>query len=257
MRAQRRPVHAPGAVATGHYVVVLAPEQTALRDRINAILRAAMRDGPLEADLPQVGHLERRPAASSTRELAGADVAAATRRSQPAPATPPSQLGADRRYLPSLLRAAVDHAGAVVPGDGAGGASGCAIATGRVYGAAAARAAADRVRRGDARHAGAAAALRALLRPGRRWSGCRRSSRRCSASASTTPPTRARSIARARGGAARAARGGADARLQRPADRCAGARAAGVPLRARADDQRLRRAAQGLVAGLGASPWSS
>ena len=72
---------------------------------------------------------------------------------------------------------------------------GVAIAVGRVYGGRRSRARADRLRRGHARHAGAAAAVRDLLRPRRPSSGCRRSSRRCSGSASTTPPTRARSIA--------------------------------------------------------------
>lgn len=39
----------PGSVRTGHYVVILAPDQTLLRDRINDILREAMRSGELEA----------------------------------------------------------------------------------------------------------------------------------------------------------------------------------------------------------------
>lgn len=38
----------PEGVATGHYIIVLAKENTALRDRINDILRARMRDGTLE-----------------------------------------------------------------------------------------------------------------------------------------------------------------------------------------------------------------
>ena len=51
--AQGRAPHAglftePTGVAVGHYVVVLAPGQEALRDRINGILREAMRDGRLE-----------------------------------------------------------------------------------------------------------------------------------------------------------------------------------------------------------------
>ena len=53
---------------------------------------------------------------------------------------------------------------------------------------------------------------------------------------------------RARSRAARTARCGAHSRLQPPADAAADSRAAGVPSRARADDQRLRRAAEGLVA---------
>ena len=101
-----------------------------------------------------------------------------------------------RRYLPALLRAAVITLVLSCAAMLLAVALGAAIAIGRVYGARWVRAALDRLRRGDARHAGAAAALRALLRPGRRWCGCRRSSPRCSAWASTTRPTRARSTAR-------------------------------------------------------------
>jgi polar amino acid transport system substrate-binding protein len=39
----------PGSVRTGHYVAIMAPEERQLRDRVDAILRAAMRDGRLEA----------------------------------------------------------------------------------------------------------------------------------------------------------------------------------------------------------------
>ncbi len=39
----------PQPLAIGHYVGVLGPSQTALRDRMNDILRSAMRDGRLEA----------------------------------------------------------------------------------------------------------------------------------------------------------------------------------------------------------------
>ena len=38
----------PDSVAIGHYVGVLAPANTALRERIDELLRAAMRDGSLE-----------------------------------------------------------------------------------------------------------------------------------------------------------------------------------------------------------------
>ena len=38
----------PAPVATGHYIAVLAPQNTALRDKVNEILRARMRDGTLE-----------------------------------------------------------------------------------------------------------------------------------------------------------------------------------------------------------------
>ena len=38
----------PQSVTTGHYIIVLSRENTALRDRINHILKARMRDGTLE-----------------------------------------------------------------------------------------------------------------------------------------------------------------------------------------------------------------
>ena len=42
-------VNAAASVGVGHYVGILAPEATALRDRIDAVLKQAMRDGRLEA----------------------------------------------------------------------------------------------------------------------------------------------------------------------------------------------------------------
>ncbi len=38
----------PEALAVGHYIVITAPENTALRDQVDQILRDAMRDGTLE-----------------------------------------------------------------------------------------------------------------------------------------------------------------------------------------------------------------
>jgi len=39
----------PDALAVGSYIIITAPENTALRDQVDSILRAAMRDGRLEA----------------------------------------------------------------------------------------------------------------------------------------------------------------------------------------------------------------
>ena len=91
---------------TAHYVVITGPANRELRDRVNAALLAAMRDGRLEADHAEVERLERRPAAA----LCGAD---RRRRQHPpqrqAPSAPasPHVLETTLRYLPSLLRAAV------------------------------------------------------------------------------------------------------------------------------------------------------
>ena len=89
-------------LGVGYYVGVLAPNQTALRDRINAILRQAMRDGRLEGifrrwdmwneDQPR---LYASVLASEGTEMVPA-VAGAV----------PGAWEATRRYLPALLRAA-------------------------------------------------------------------------------------------------------------------------------------------------------
>jgi polar amino acid transport system substrate-binding protein len=120
----------PGPIATGHYVGVLARRNAALRDRIDGILRAAMRDGTLERIFRrwEIWDESQRP----FFERAVAQGAAAL------PAEPPargSPFSASIRYLPALLRAAgitlvltcLAMALAVLTGG--------AIALGRIYGA--------------------------------------------------------------------------------------------------------------------------
>jgi polar amino acid transport system substrate-binding protein len=122
----------PVPVATGHYVAVFAARDTALRDSVNAILRARMGDGSLEKsfrawnvwDSRQTLYFARVLADSSRVHAAGA---AASVRSV-------------RAYLPALLRAAgitlilscLSMALAVLVG--------IAVAAGRVYGSAIVRA---------------------------------------------------------------------------------------------------------------------
>jgi polar amino acid transport system substrate-binding protein len=92
----------PGSVKTGHYVIVSAPEQTALRDRINEILLGAMRDGRLEAIFRrwEVWNDDQPPLyARLMRD--GANAA-----SLPGAAPPPSRWAQVRAYLPLLFRAA-------------------------------------------------------------------------------------------------------------------------------------------------------
>lgn len=135
----------PEAVATGHYIIITAPENTALRDRVDGILRDAMQDGTLEAifrkwqvwneDQPRL--YQKVMASVSTAADSGDPAAAAAAR----PTVGISMAAALPRYLPSLLRAAVvtlvlscaAMALAVLLGVG--------IATGRVYGGAPIRAA--------------------------------------------------------------------------------------------------------------------
>ena len=122
----------PDAVAVNHYIGILGPGDTGLRDRIDDILRAAMRDGRLEAILRRwnVWNADQPPFFAHV--LANAPVGGT-----PIPETTPvSALEMTRRYLPSLLTASLvtlalsclSMALAVLCGAG--------IAIGRVYGGA-------------------------------------------------------------------------------------------------------------------------
>jgi polar amino acid transport system substrate-binding protein len=118
-------------LGVGYYVGVLAPGQTALRDRINDIFRQAMRDGRLEAifrrwnmwneDQPR---LYARVLGSRTNEMV--------------PAAAAASLGAweaTRRYFPTLLQAAVITLALSCVAMALAIALGVLIASGRVYGA--------------------------------------------------------------------------------------------------------------------------
>jgi polar amino acid transport system substrate-binding protein len=121
----------PEPVATGHYVVITAPQNTELRDRVNEILRRAMADGELERIFRKWNVWDddqpRLYASLADPSSTPGDPAA------PVP-SPPSAFEATRRYLPALFRAAgitlalscLAMALAVVVG--------IAIAVGRVYG---------------------------------------------------------------------------------------------------------------------------
>jgi polar amino acid transport system substrate-binding protein len=124
----------PSSVAIGHYVGVLSPEQTTLRDRCNEILKEAMRDGSLERILRkwQVWNDDQAPL--YRRVLAGEAVEAVVGLDTTDAVATVSRWEAARRYLPLLLRASVvtivlsclSMALAVLLG--------IAIASGRVYG---------------------------------------------------------------------------------------------------------------------------
>ncbi|MBX6365720.1 MAG: ABC transporter permease subunit [Gemmatimonadetes bacterium] len=88
----------PEPVATGHYVGVLARANAALRDSVDAILRARMRDGSLERTFRRWGVWNEGEARFFERVLAEAPPAAGA-----APAAAGRSLAG---YLPSLLRAA-------------------------------------------------------------------------------------------------------------------------------------------------------
>ena len=125
------------ALATGHYIIITAPENTALRDLVDSILRDAMRDGTLESifrkwnvwndDQPR---LFARTLVQSTAGTPGTPGTSGTASTLGTPGTP----GTVRTYMPLLFRAALvtlvlsclAMALAVVLG--------MSIAIGRVYG---------------------------------------------------------------------------------------------------------------------------
>jgi polar amino acid transport system substrate-binding protein len=119
----------PGAVAPGNYVVITGPANTALRDDVNRILRAAMVDGRLEAMLRKwkVWNEDQPPLYASI--LAGTDTSAA-----PSTSTPTTRVDLTLRYLPALVRAAGITLVLSVLSMTLAVAAGMAIAIGRVYG---------------------------------------------------------------------------------------------------------------------------
>jgi polar amino acid transport system substrate-binding protein len=121
----------PDAVAVGHYIVITAPENTVLRDRVDTILREAMGDGTLEAifrkwrcwneDQPRLyAHVLATTTAAKGAGAAGVPAAG-------------GMTAALARYLPSLLRAALITLLLSCVSMALAVALGMAIATGRVY----------------------------------------------------------------------------------------------------------------------------
>ena len=120
----------PDAVAVGHYVGILAPAETALRDRIDGVLRQAMTDGRLETILRRwLVWNDDQPKLFARLLEARQDTPV-----DAAPESPRSVWTMTRQYIPSLLTAAgltlvlscLSMAFAVCLGSG--------IAVGRVYG---------------------------------------------------------------------------------------------------------------------------
>lgn len=115
----------PDPVAVGHYVAVLASTKAALRDSVDAILRAAMRDGSLEKILRKWEVWDPSQARHFARVL-GDTVQAR-----------PGAIVADRSmlaYAPALLRAALVTLALSVLAMTLAVGVGALIAAGRVYG---------------------------------------------------------------------------------------------------------------------------
>lgn len=121
-------------VAFGRYVGILAPERTELRDRIDVILRTAMRDGRLERIFRKWQVWNDDQPRLYAEVLAAADPSSSPRREQQ-PFTRASSLETIRRYFPALLRAAVVTLVLSIAAMGLAVVVGTAIAIGRVYGA--------------------------------------------------------------------------------------------------------------------------
>jgi polar amino acid transport system substrate-binding protein len=137
--AERRSRTMPGfvthtePVATSQYVGVLAPGNEVLRDRVDQILKQAMRDGRLEAIYRKWNVWNEDQPELFSKVLAGASIPSVSGYQTDSIATLP--IGeATRRYLPSLLRAAAItlmlSCGAMLIAVGVG----VVIATGRLYG---------------------------------------------------------------------------------------------------------------------------
>jgi polar amino acid transport system substrate-binding protein len=134
-RARTTPgfVTQPEPVATSHYVGVLAPGNAALRDRINDILKASMKDGRLESIFRKWKVWNEDQPLLFAKVLAGEAIPPVIGYEVEGIATMP-RWEATRRYLPSLVRAALVT---IVLSCGAMAfavAIGMAIATGRLYG---------------------------------------------------------------------------------------------------------------------------
>jgi len=118
----------PTALATGHYVAVLAARDTALRDSINATLRARMRDGSLERVFRSWNVWDTAQARYQQQLLASAPARTAA---PPRAATTRQSLAT---YLPALLRAALITLALSLLAMALAVALGIGLASGRVYG---------------------------------------------------------------------------------------------------------------------------
>jgi len=115
----------PEAVATGHYVAVLARANTTLRDSVNDILRTAMRDGSLERTFRTWAVWDDAQARHFARVLSDTARAAATGQ---------STVTSVAAYVPALLRALLVTVLLSVLAMAIAVVAGAGIAAGRVYG---------------------------------------------------------------------------------------------------------------------------
>ena len=123
----------PVPVATGHYIGVMAQRNTALRDRVNEILKSRMRDGTLERidrkwkiwDSYQPAFFAKTIVGAGALARPGADVAPA-----------PTKYKLILSYIPSLLKASIITIVLSCASMALAVFCGILIASGRVYGGA-------------------------------------------------------------------------------------------------------------------------
>jgi His/Glu/Gln/Arg/opine family amino acid ABC transporter permease subunit len=133
-------INQASTLAIGHYVGILAADQTGMRDRMNGVLRSAMRDGRLEAifkrwqvwneDQPRL--YARVLADASTYPVPASSLTTDAARTSSGPRV----WQAAARYFPALLRAAVITIALSCLSMGLAIIIGALIASGRVYGSA-------------------------------------------------------------------------------------------------------------------------
>jgi polar amino acid transport system substrate-binding protein len=127
--------NAAASVGVGRYVGILAPEATALRDQIDAVLKQAMRDGRLETIFRKWRLWNDDQPGLYARVLAGSAIATDTTAQLPAEtAASESVWAATWQYLPSLLAAAVTTLLLSCVSMTLAVVIGVLLATGRVYG---------------------------------------------------------------------------------------------------------------------------
>lgn len=124
----------PETIATGHYVAVLSAKNAPLRDSMNQILLAAMRDGRLERIFRTWSVWNEDQPRLHQQLLAGVPVPAVIGLETSASVATVSRWEAARRYLPSLLRASLVTIVLSCLSMALAVAIGVGIATGRVYG---------------------------------------------------------------------------------------------------------------------------
>ena len=130
----------PTDLGVGPYVGILAPRDGALRDRVDGLLRDAMRDGRLQAIFTRWGMWNEDQPRLYARVLAGSGASGGSGGPQSAPLregesrAPESAAAATWRYLPALFRAALITLALSCVSMLLAVGSGMLIATGRVYG---------------------------------------------------------------------------------------------------------------------------